>query len=172
MTGGVIERRHDAGGRQSRALWSGCGAYRYLLSRRWGPGGTLLYILLNPSTATEADNDPTVARCERRARALGHGGFAVANLFSFRATRPRDLLRAADPVGPETDRILHDEARAAGTVLCGWGSHGGHLGRAASVTGRLRGDGVALHHLGLTRDGHPRHPLYVAYAVGPRPWAP
>lgn len=172
MTGRVIERRHESGGRQSRALWSGCGEYRYLLSRRWGPGGTLLCILLNPSTATEADNDPTVARCERRARALGYGGFTVANLFSFRAKRPRDLFRAADPVGPETDRILNEAARDAETVICGWGTHGGHLGRGASVAARLRAGGVALCHLGLTRDGHPRHPLYVAYAVAPQPWLP
>ncbi|MCB2110163.1 MAG: DUF1643 domain-containing protein, partial [Rhodobacteraceae bacterium] len=45
------------------ALYSRCGAYRYLLSRRWGPGGMLLYVLLNPSTATEAANDPTIERC-------------------------------------------------------------------------------------------------------------
>lgn len=167
----MIERHHEAGARRSRALWSDCGRYRYLLERDWGGrDGPLLYILLNPSTATEAENDPTVERCERRARALGYGGFAVANLFAWRATRPADLRRAADPVGPANDAVLTEATAAATAVLCGWGAHGVLLGRGAGVAARLRAAGVALAHLGLTRGGHPRHPLYVAYSVAPRPW--
>jgi len=167
----MIERRHEAGGQESRALYSDCGAYRYLLERRWAEGGVLLYILLNPSTATELRNDPTVERCERRARALGHGGFAVANLFAFRATRPADLMHAAEPVGAGNDAVLLDAARTAGQVLCGWGVHGAHLGRGAAVAAVLRGAGVPLCHLGLTKAGHPRHPLYAPYAIRPMPWA-
>lgn len=166
----MIERHHDAAGRRSRALWSDCGAYRYLLERRWGEGGTLLYILLNPSTATEAENDPTLERCERRARALGYGGFTVVNLFAWRATRPADLRHAADPVGPENDAVLTDAVADARAVLCGWGARGALLGRGAAVAARLRAAGVAAGHLGFTRHGHPRHPLYVAYAVTPQPW--
>lgn len=166
----MIERRHDGGGVRSRALYSGCGAYRYLLEREWGEGDRLLYILLNPSTATEVRNDPTVERCERRARALGCGGFAVANLFAFRATRPEDLKRAAAPVGPETDRVLLRAARDSAVVLCGWGVHGAHLWRGAEVALALRAADLPLWHLGLTRAGHPRHPLYVSYAVAPMPW--
>ncbi|MCB2117354.1 MAG: DUF1643 domain-containing protein [Rhodobacteraceae bacterium] len=167
----MIERRHEGGGRRSRALFSDCGAYRYLLERDWAPGPRLLWVLLNPSTADEARNDPTIERCERRARALGYGGLAVANLFAFRVTRPADLKRAADPVGAQTDRILRRAARSAGAVLCGWGTHGALLGRGAAVEALLRREGLALLALGLTRQGHPRHPLYVAYDVAPMPWA-
>lgn len=168
----MIERHHEANGRRSRALWSDCGAYRYLLARDWGRGGRVLYILLNPSIATEAENDATVERCERRARALGYCGFAVANLFAWRATRPADLRRASDPVGPANDAVLMDAAAGAAAILCGWGVHGAHLGRGPAVAARLRSAGVELAHLGLTRGGQPRHPLYVAYGVVPQPWRP
>lgn len=166
----MIRRRHEGDGKLSEALYSECGAYRYLLSRRWGDGGALLYVMLNPSTATEERNDPTIERCERRARRLGYGGFAVANLFAYRATDPRDLKRAAHPVGPENDAQLLLAASPARRVLCGWGVHGAHLGRAEAVEDLLRNAGIALWHLGQTMAGHPRHPLYVGYARAMQPW--
>ncbi len=169
-THGMIERRHEADGRQSRALYSDCETYRYLLTRDWGQGPRLVYILLNPSTATEEKNDPTIERCERRARALGCGGFGVANLFACRSTDPRGLRLAADPVGPRNDAVLAEAAQAAGQVICGWGIHGAFLGRGAVVAATLRAAGVDLLHLGLTAAGHPRHPLYVGYASQPAPW--
>jgi hypothetical protein len=166
----MIRRRHAAEGKQSEALYSDCETYRYLLSRRWGAGCELLYILLNPSTATEERNDPTIERCERRARMLGFGGFAVANLFAFRATDPRDLKRAPCPVGPDNDTQLRIAASAAGRVLCGWGVHGEHMARAGAVADLLRRAGIPLWHLGQTRAGHPRHPLYVGYVQEPQLW--
>lgn len=166
----MIERRHQSDGCRSRAVYSDCEAYRYLLERHWGGGGHLLCILLNPSTATELRNDPTIERCERRARMLGFGGFAVANIFAFRATRPEDLRRAPDPVGGANDAQLVLAARGAAQVLCGWGVHGAHLGRGPAVASALRAEGVPLWHLGLTQAGHPRHPLYAPYASGPAPW--
>ncbi|WP_347311562.1 DUF1643 domain-containing protein [Defluviimonas sp. SAOS-178_SWC] len=166
----MITRRHEADGTRSEALYSDCEAYRYLLSRDWGEGGRLLYILLNPSTATEARNDPTIERCERRARAAGFGGFAVANVFAFRATDPRDLKRAAEPVGAANDAILAEVATDATMILCGWGAHGGHLGRGDTVVRLLRAGGHPLWHLGLTQGGQPRHPLYIGYARGPERW--
>lgn len=167
----LITRHFRKGDADSTALYSPCTAYRYLLTRRWGEGGLLLYIMLNPSTATEERNDPTIERCERRARMLGHGGFAVANLFGFRATYPEDLRVAADPVGAGNDAVLMQAAGEAAAVLCGWGTHGALMGRGAQLAAQLRAAGLPLCHLGLTRDGHPRHPLYVGYAVAPQPWA-
>lgn len=166
-----VTRRFRKGDADSEALYSPCGAYRYLLTRRWGEGGLLLYVMLNPSTATEERNDPTIERCERRARMLGHGGLAVANLFGFRATYPADLRAAPDPVGPENDAVLMQAAAGAGTILCGWGTHGALMGRGPHLAAQLRGTGRPVCHLGLTRDGHPRHPLYVGYAVAPQVWA-
>ncbi|MDO5705795.1 MAG: DUF1643 domain-containing protein, partial [Paracoccus sp. (in: a-proteobacteria)] len=90
----MIERRHEGGGRVSRAMYSRCGGHRYLLERRWAPGARLVWVMLNPSTATELSNDPTIERVERRSRMLGYDALSVVNLFAFRATRPADLARA------------------------------------------------------------------------------
>ena len=77
----MIVRTHVKGDAPSEALYSACEGYRYALARRWSARGHhLLYIMLNPSTATEAANDPTIERCERRARAMGFGGFTVCNI--------------------------------------------------------------------------------------------
>jgi hypothetical protein len=100
----------------------------------------------------------------------GFGAFAVTNLFAWRATRPLDLRAAMDPVGPDTDRVLTEAALAADRVICGWGMHGGVLGRGGAVAARLHAEGHSLWHLGLTRTGAPRHPLYVAYSRAPERW--
>ncbi|MGL4281256.1 MAG: DUF1643 domain-containing protein, partial [Albidovulum sp.] len=106
-------KRHDSGDTLSEALYSDCGAYRYRLSRDWSEGPRIAFILLNPSTASEARNDPTVARCEGRARRSGFGGFDVLNLFGFRATRPADLRAAADPFGADNPDTVLDAAGKA-----------------------------------------------------------
>ncbi|MGI3169508.1 DUF1643 domain-containing protein [Pseudooceanicola sp. C21-150M6] len=166
------ERRHLQDGTESRAVYSDCDTYRYDLARVWAPEGPrLCYVMLNPSTASETRNDPTVARCERRARALGYGGFRVVNIFAFRATDPKVLMQAADPVGPDGDAYLLRAADWADRVIAAWGVHGAHRGRGAEVAALLRQSGKPLFHLGLSRDGHPRHPLYIGYGVRPVAWA-
>ncbi|WP_304618839.1 DUF1643 domain-containing protein [Paracoccus sediminilitoris] len=166
----MIRETHQVGATRSEAIWSPCRTYRYALTRRWDDGPGLGIVMLNPSTADAFRNDPTVERCERRARALGYGAFRVVNLFAFCATDPRDLRRADAPVGPGNDDALRQVASWSQAVLCGWGVHGAHLGRGGQVESLLRATGVPLCHLGLTRDGMPRHPLYVAYRQGPVAW--
>jgi hypothetical protein len=167
----VITKRHRQGDMRSTAQYSACGLYRYALTRVWTPEAPrLTYIMLNPSTATERANDPTVERCERRARAMGYGAMRVVNLFGFRATHPADLRRAPEPIGPGNDRAIDRAAAWAGCVICAWGVHGAHLGRGPQIVARLQGLGHRLHHLGLTKAGHPRHPLYLPYSAGPMPW--
>jgi hypothetical protein len=126
--------------------------------------------MLNPSTATEQQNDPTVERCERRARALGYGAFRVCNIFAWRSTDPKDMRAAADPVGPANDAAIEESAHWADRVLCAWGTHGAHLARGPTVERLLRATGRPLCHLGLTKAGHPRHPLYVGYGTQPSEW--
>ena len=167
---GTITRNAQKGDAPSTAVYSPCEAYRYLLTRAWGDGPRALFIMLNPSTATEVQNDPTVERCERRARTLGFGGFRVCNIFAYRATDPRVMRAAADPVGPLNDRAILDSIPWADQVICAWGTHGAHLDRGAQVEALLRTTGRPLWHLGLTRDGHPKHPLYIGYAQQPMAW--
>ena len=166
----MIRRAHQKGDAASEAVYSDCETYRYALTRVWADGARLLVVMRNPSTATELANDPTVGRCERRARGMGFGGFRVVNLFAFRATDPRALRGVADPVGPDNDAALEEGAAWADTVLCGWGGHGALLGRDVAVAARLRAV-RPLWHLGLTRLGQPKHPLYIGYDVQPAPWA-
>lgn len=180
----MISRQHEQDGTVSSADYSDCEIFRYALTREWDatkPG--LLYIMLNPSKATEAHNDPTIERCERRARALGFGAFRAVNIFGLRATDPAELRKAADPNGPENDAALADALRwtdgkrapgqtpaQTGKTLCAWGTHGQLMSRGPQVEAALRASGRPLHMLGLTRDGHPRHPLYVSYATRPALW--
>ncbi len=128
--------------------------------------------MLNPSTADEMKNDPTVERCERRARANGFGAFCVVNIFAWRATDPRELLRAEDPVGPENDRAIFEKADWADQIIVAWGAHGKFQQRGATVLKLLMSEGHTLYHLGLTKAQQPRHPLYVAYANQPVAWQP
>lgn len=167
----MITRTHLKGDAASRAEYSPCLRYRYTLTRVWNAaGGRALFVLLNPSTATEMHNDPTVERCERRARALGYGAFRVCNIFAYRATDPRVMRAAADPVGPDNDAALAASAAWADRIVCAWGTHGAHLGRGPAVERLLRTTGRPLFHLGLSAAGHPRHPLYIGYARQPEPW--
>ncbi|PIE06845.1 MAG: hypothetical protein CSA74_10285 [Rhodobacterales bacterium] len=167
----MITRRHIKDDAPSTAVYSDCERYRYELTRTWNPAGRkALFVMLNPSTATEVQNDPTVERCERRARALGFGAFRVTNIFAWRGTDPREMRAAEDPVGPANDQAIREGARWADQVICAWGTHGEHLGRGAHVEALLRGTGRALFHLGLTKAGHPKHPLYIGYAKQPEPW--
>jgi hypothetical protein len=167
----MITRRHVKDDAPSTAVYSDCEAYRYALTRVWNPTGPrLLIVMLNPSTATEVQNDPTIERCERRARALGFGGFRACNIFALRETDPRRMRQAVAPTGPDNDAAILDGCAWADTILCAWGSHGTHLERGPQVERLLRATGRDLHTLGQTKFGHPRHPLYVAYSVEPALW--
>ena len=169
----MIERHHTGDGRRSSALYSNCETYRYALTRTWDASGRrLLYIMLNPSRATERQNDPTIERCERRARALGYGAFRACNLFALRETDPANLKRHDAPEGPDNDLVLLDSCLWGDAILCAWGVHGVHRGRADHIEAMLRATKEPLLSLGLTRQGHPRHPLYVSYATRPEPWEP
>ena len=167
----MIERRFQKGDADSVALYSDCEKYRYALTRVWDASARrVVFLMLNPSKATEVQNDPTVERCERRARALGYGGMRVINIFAFRATDPRDLKAAKDPGGPENDAVIRDGVDWADDVIAAWGAHGAFRNRGAEVAAVLQDAGCAALHLGLSKAGHPRHPLYVAYAQKPELW--
>ena len=167
----MITRTHTKGDAPSTAVYSDCERYRYSLVRTWDPEGRkAFFVMLNPSTATEVQNDPTVERCERRARALGFGSFCVTNIFAWRDTDPKKMRAAADPVGPENDQAIGDWAQWADQIICAWGTHGAHLDRGAQVERLLRTTGRDLYHLGLSKAGHPKHPLYIAYTQQPELW--
>ena len=173
MTGSLIQRSHSAGGIDSTAVYSVCERYRYELTRVWDEEAPrLLYVMLNPSTADETQNDPTIERCQRRAVRNGFGAMRICNLFAWREASPAALKRAGAPEGGHNEAALAEAARWANAILCAWGVHGAHRDAHLRATALLSESGTPLFHLGLTQAGHPRHPLYVSYDVTPAPWAP
>lgn len=158
----------------SNAVISECGTYRYELSRTWDWDSGLPvvgWIMLNPSTADAEVDDPTIRRCVGFARKWGYGGIVVRNLFALRATDPNELRRHADPAGPENAAYLAQVVRDAFTV-CAWGSH--PLARTSGfrLVTQLSALNVDIRCLGVTKDGYPRHPLYVKADAQPIPYAP
>ena len=157
------------------AVISEDGRYRYQLTRFWDPSvHGLAFVMLNPSTADGTEDDPTIRRCMRFARDLGFGGLHVVNLYAFRATKPADLWRAEQPVGPENDDYLRRTFVAAAAfgkpVIAAWGANA-RPDRVAEVLD-LPLARQSLHHLGLTKAGAPRHPLYLRADAKPSPWHP
>lgn len=144
---------------QSTAVFSDCRLYRYTLRRRWSPGVLGGFVMLNPSTADEFKNDPTIRRCMGFAMREGWGGLVILNLFAFRATDPKDMTKAVDPIGPENDRILIAASQEIdGPLVAAWGAHWLAAVRSKAVVAALSRPLVCL---GKTADGSPRHPLYV-----------
>lgn len=159
-------------------LLSDCGAYRYRLWREWDRRQpALAFLMLNPSTADHLTDDATITRCMSRAIAGKFGRLEVANLFPLRATDPDELLTHPDPVGPKgggssADGAILDVISNAHTVICAWGAHAAAAPRAAEVMRLIRMAGMRnkLFHLGLNKDGSPKHPLYIAASTRPKPF--
>ena len=147
------------------------GIYRYSLSREWEKGkGTINFLCLNPSTADEQANDPTVERCQRRAIMWGYKRLVVTNIYAYRSTDPLQLRKYPQPRGPENNDYILREAKAADVICCAWGNHGTLNRRAREVKTMLRLAGVELHVLRLSRRGIPCHPLYLPYSEGLKLW--
>lgn len=140
------------------AVFSPDRVYRYELRRTWGEGGVVAFIGLNPSTADETLDDPTIRRCIGFAKRWGYGHLVMLNLFAFRATDPREMKAAIHPIGPENDKHIVQVARRADLVVCAWGVHGSYQGRDQDVLNILP---VHPQALGVTKDGYPKHPLYL-----------
>lgn len=154
------------------AVLSPCGLYRYRLSRMWNIElPALLFIMLNPSKADAYTDDATIRICFGRAIRMGCGSIVVINLFAYRATNPADMLVISDPIGPENDyhveRALLSQPKQ---VIAAWGVGGNFMNRARKMSDKCHAFGIQMHCLGVTKDGAPKHPLRIAYAVEPQVW--
>jgi hypothetical protein len=124
-----------------------------------------MFIGLNPSTADEIEDDPTLIRCMNYAKSWGYGGVCMANLFAFRSTNPEVMLKANDPVGQDNDRWLVELSQKAGLVVAAWGNSGSFMGRSHQVKQLLSN----LHCLKMNKSGEPAHPLYQKASLQPSP---
>lgn len=175
---------------QGDAQFSGCGRYRYRLTRELGGKLTITFVMLNPSTADGTKDDPTIRRCKGFAKDWGYGRLVIVNLYAFRATEPKDMWRyhadGFDTVGEDNDSAIVRatmEARVSpanaagksvhiadghspGLVVCAWGK-GGTVDKkllayhADRVARVAKLVGGDLYCLGVNGDGSPKHPLYM-----------
>ncbi|MBL8605195.1 MAG: DUF1643 domain-containing protein [Myxococcales bacterium] len=159
--------------RGSGAVISDCGRYRYRLWRIWDEArAPVAFVMLNPSTADATSDDPTLRRCMGFARDWGAGGVVLVNVFAYRATKPTDLVAASRKAlpshvkGPDRDDHLRRVFAVVDHVVCAWGSHPIAKAYAREIM-RLVPEGLEVSCLGLTKDGAPKHPLYLA-SITPR----
>lgn len=164
------------------AIFSPCRAWRYVYSRDFLFGGpTVAFMLHNPSTAGEGNEDATSRRGLAFARTWRAGRLIFVNPWAFCATDKADLWKAADPVGPENDRHIADVAREVaatdGHFIAAWGSvkppkalKSAAIARLQDVERVIRVAGCPLKALAVTASGEPRHPLYLKGDLTPFDW--
>jgi hypothetical protein len=162
MNDGIVKTEATDSG----ATFSECMKYRYKLWRVWNTKSPLLYfILMNPSTADEIKNDPTIERQCRRARSLGFGGLVILNCGAIRETNSETAWSDDDPVGP--DNLAHIEAEVTSNptaiFVAGWGKPAKSYGADVDILSLFSRLSVPLWCLGVNKDGSPKHPLYVSY---------
>lgn len=129
----------------------------------FGNGGMAAFICLNPSTADETNDDPTVRRCIRYAKAWGMSGMFMLNIFAYRATDPKEMMTQDDPVGPYNDMYIKNRTSISTIVIAAWGTHGVYKNRETEIMKML----PDLKCLKVTKDGHPAHPLYLKKDLEP-----
>lgn len=155
------------------AIISVCGEYRYTLTREfnllYSKRASVLFVMLNPSTADSEMNDPTIRRCLGFAKKWDCAKLTVVNLYAFRATDPIELFKAKDPVGVENNSHLRNELAFHGGAICAWGNNAKE-NRVREFTQMAKKAGTKLWHLGLTKGGQPRHPLYIKASQKPILW--
>jgi hypothetical protein len=154
-------------GLRKGAEFSPCRLYRYALWREWEeccPSNRIAFVGLNPSTADEVADDPTIRRCIGFAKSWDYGGLVMLNAYAFRATDPKEMKRALEPIGPENDAKLAHYTRQCDAVIAAWGTHCS-VSRAVRVCEVI---GRRIDCLGKTKDGAPKHPLYLAANTRPQ----
>ena len=152
-------------------VFSPCRTWRYTLRHTWmdvfdTEERAIVWIGLNPSTADENQLDPTLRRIRGYSKAWGYNTFYMLNIFAFRATDPRNMRQATDPIGPENDRWILETAQSTTRIMCAWGRNGTYLNRQHAVVALLKDSG--LYYLEKTKDGIPKHPLYLKASLQPK----
>lgn len=159
-----------AQGTVSSAVIDKTGQYRYLLERIWDDNEPpAVFIILNPSTADETENDPTIVRCINFAKRWGCGGIRVVNVFAIRSTDPREIFHVDDPVGPSNEAFIKYAVLNAGIIIAAWGAGGPkEKWPYQKIFDAVKAVGAQIYCLGKTKHGIPRHPLYLRGGTTPK----
>lgn len=170
--GGKVKLRIPAHWKAEAEFGGPRDCYRYKAVYRWGDGAIVLWLMCNPSVASEVCLDPTLAKCGEYARLWGYDGFAVANACAYRSTSPAGLLTVDDPVGPRNHEAILELAAGVAQIIIGHGKLPGKLQiHARRAVGLLLKAGYLLHALDFNADGSPRHPLFLRKTLTPKLWA-
>jgi hypothetical protein len=146
------------------ADFSDCRKYRYTLWRTWSSDKPkIMFLGLNPSTADEVKNDPTVTRCINYARKWGYGGMYMMNIFAFRTTYPVELKKAKDPIGKDNDKWILLISKKVDLCIGAWGNDGQYLDRSTKIKELV----ANLYCLKVNSSGEPAHPLYLKASLKP-----
>lgn len=144
------------------AQFSPCRNYRYILTREWNPNlPPFMVIGLNPSTADENRDDPTIRRCIGFAFRERCGSLIMTNLFGWRDKSPAAMKKQPNPLEHEKGanfRAISEQAAKAKIVVAAWGIHGNHKGQDVKLMLEYKGP---IQCFGFTDDGHPYHPLFL-----------
>ena len=159
----------------SRAAITADGLYRFSLRRQWGTySATVCWVMLNPSTADADKDDPTIRRCVTFSKSWGYDGMVVVNLYAYRATNPAELADAVgagiDIRGPGNEAFIRLAIQTSSIAVAAWGAHRQPI-PPTDVRTIAANLGRPLHCLGTTKDGSPRHPLFVKGDTHREPWA-
>jgi hypothetical protein len=144
------------------AILSKCGKYRYYLERNFVPNvkKRVIFVMLNPSTADGILDDATIRRCIGFAKAWGYDGLGVVNLYAYRSTDPKALKNVIDPIGPDNTATILNVLTHNKDFVCAWGANASRA-RSEGVLSILRVGKANIYVLGLTKEGKPRHPLFM-----------
>ena len=171
----IIVKQHKTLFQQSEAHFSACEKFRYWLRRDWDlTKAPISFLMLNPSTADEMVNDPTIERCQRRAITMGYGSMIIVNLFPFRMTDSK-LLNSVDNLlsdSAEADEAILRAVQISEMTVCGWGKHPLAAPRAQHIMALIKQKNLQqkVMCLQLNADNSPQHPLYIGYAKQPVPF--
>jgi hypothetical protein len=161
-----------------QAHFSEDGKHRYWLLRSWDASPRMMLIIgLNPSTADDTEDDPTIRSCIRLATSNGYGGFIMCNLYSFITAYP-DVLRAnmAEANRQKSNETLVRMIRNTHHTVCAWGSWSFIDARADEVIEMIKANAKnGPFCFGVNNGGSPKHPLYLnsktkidLYTCGPK----
>ncbi|MCK4441078.1 MAG: DUF1643 domain-containing protein [Sulfurovaceae bacterium] len=152
---------------QKNAIFSKDREYRYVLSRIWDETKPIIMIIgLNPSTADETEDDPTIRRCTNFSKSWGYGGVYMLNLFAFRATQPSDMFEALNPIGDENNNFIEIYTKKVDKIVCAWGNDGIYKDRSQYIRENFNN----LFYLKMNKTGEPSHPLYLKSDLVPQQW--
>ncbi|HYG19895.1 MAG TPA: DUF1643 domain-containing protein [Ohtaekwangia sp.] len=140
----------------SYAIFSADEKHRLGLYRLWNNDMPAAMVIgLNPSTANDHDDDPTIGFVRRVLDNNGYGSLYMLNLFTMITPYPTHLERDKDETG--VLNTWRETAPSCKDIIFAWGqfpTHGRH-----KLAIKEFGDRALC--FGKNKNGTPRHPMYL-----------